>query len=79
MKLVKVRRVGNSIVMTLPRGVERLGFTPDSQVLVEALPSGQLLVTPAERFRARLRKTGREVVAQDREALSTLEAYDRQG
>jgi antitoxin component of MazEF toxin-antitoxin module len=79
MKLVKVRRVGNSIVMTLPRGVERLGFTPGSQVLVEELPSGQLLVTPAEKFRTRLRKTGREVVAEDREALSILEAYDRLG
>jgi antitoxin component of MazEF toxin-antitoxin module len=79
MKLVKVRRVGNSIVMTLPRGVERLGFTPGSEVLVEELPSGQLLVTPAEKFRTRLRKTGREVVAEDREALSILEAYDRLG
>ncbi len=79
MKLVKVRRVGNNIVMTLPRGVERLGFTPGSQVLVEELPSGQLLVTPAEKFRTRLRKTGREVVAEDREALSILEAYDRLG
>jgi antitoxin component of MazEF toxin-antitoxin module len=79
MKLVKVRRVGNSIVMTLPRGLERLGFTPGSQVLVEELPSGQLLVTPAEKFRTRLRKTGREVVAEDREALSILEAYDRLG
>jgi len=79
MKLVKVRRVGNSIVMTLPRGVERLGFTPGSQVLVEELPSGQLLVTPTEKFRTRLRKTGREVVAEDREALSILEAYDRLG
>jgi hypothetical protein len=65
--------------MTLPRGVERLGFTPGSQVLVEELPSGQLLVTPAEKFRTRLRKTGREVVAEDREALSILEAYDRLG
>jgi len=79
MKLVKVRRVGNTIVMTLPRGVERLGFTPGSQVLVEELPSGQLLVTPAEKFRTRLRKTVREVVAEDREALSILEAYDRLG
>jgi hypothetical protein len=65
--------------MTLPRGVERLGFTPGSEVLVEELPSGQLLVTPAEKFRTRLRKTGREVVAEDREALSILEAYDRLG
>jgi antitoxin component of MazEF toxin-antitoxin module len=71
--------VANSILMTLPRGVERLGFTPGSQVLVEELPSGQLLVTPAEKFRTRLRKTGREVVAEDREALSILEAYDRLG
>jgi antitoxin component of MazEF toxin-antitoxin module len=71
--------VGNSSVMTLPRGVERLGYTPDSQVLVEELPSGQLLVTPAEMIRTRIRKIGRRVVAEDREALRILEAHDRRG
>ncbi|HYS01280.1 MAG TPA: hypothetical protein VET82_02890 [Candidatus Eisenbacteria bacterium] len=77
--MVKVRRVGNSSVMTLPRGLERLGYTPDSQVLVEELPSGQLLVTPAEKIRTRIRKIGRRVVAEDREALRILEAHDRRG
>ena len=77
MKLVKVRRVGNSNVMTLPHGIERLGYLPDSQVLVEELPSGQLLVTPADRIRARVRRVGRKVVAEDREALRILEAHDR--
>jgi antitoxin component of MazEF toxin-antitoxin module len=71
--------VGNSSVMTLPRGLEHLGYTPDSQVLVEELPSGQLLVTLAEKIRTRIRKIGRRVVAEDREALRILEAHDRRG
>ena len=78
-RIVKVRRVGNSNVMTLPHGIERLGYRSDTEVLVEELPSGQLLVTPADKIRARVRRVGRKVVGEDREALRILEAHDRRG
>ena len=78
-RIVKVRRVGNSNVMTLPHGIERLGYRSDSEVLVEELPSGQLLVTPADQIRARVRRVGRTVVGEDSEALRILEAHDRRG
>jgi hypothetical protein len=58
--------------------IERLGYRSDSEVLVEELPTGQLLVTPADKIRARVRRVGRKVVDEDLEARR-IEAHDRRG
>ena len=72
MKIVKVRRVGNSNVVSIPREFEDAGFTPGSSVLVEALPSGELRLLPADQVRKRIRTTGRRIVEEHSEALDIL-------
>ena len=42
MNVVKVRRVGNSNVISIPREFEAKGYAPGSSVLVEELPDGDL-------------------------------------
>jgi antitoxin component of MazEF toxin-antitoxin module len=78
MKLVKIRRVGNSNVVSIPHEHESLGFTPDVPVLVTALPTGELRVLPASRLRQMIREYGRRVIAEDRAAIHILEDHDRQ-
>jgi antitoxin component of MazEF toxin-antitoxin module len=77
MKLLKVRRVGNSNVVSIPRELEALGFTQDAAVIVTALPSGELRVLPAARVRHMIREYGRKVISEDRRALQILEDYDK--
>lgn len=77
MQIVKVRRVGNSNVVTLPRSLEAAGFEVGASVVVEALPGGQVLLVPAANVRERIRGIGRRVIAEHREALELLDAYDR--
>lgn len=72
MKIVKVRRVGNSNVVSIPREFEARGFTPGSSVLVEELPGGELRILPTEKVRERIRGIGRRVVAEHGEALQIL-------
>ena len=50
-KIVKIRRVGNSNVISLPRELEQRGYSPGTAVLVQELPDGELRVVPAERLR----------------------------
>ena len=75
MDIVKVRRVGNSNVITVPKDLESKGFETDSKVVIEELESGQLLVTPAARMRQRVRAIGREVIAEDGDALEILRVH----
>lgn len=76
MKIVKVRRVGNSNVVSIPREFEARGFTPGASVLVEELPGGELRILPTERVRERIRGIGRRVVAEHAEALQILADHD---
>ena len=50
MKIVKVRRVGNSNVVSIPRELESHGYTPGTSVLVEEL-RGELRMLPTEQLR----------------------------
>jgi hypothetical protein len=77
MRLMKIRRVGHSNVVSIPREHESLGFTADVPVLVTALPSGELRVLPASRLRQMIRDYGRRVIAEDRAALQILEDHDK--
>jgi antitoxin component of MazEF toxin-antitoxin module len=77
MRIVKIRRVGNSNVITLPREFEAPGFSAGDEVVLDRTPDGGLHLLPArpvhEDFQARVRR----VVAENREALDMLAAYDR--
>lgn len=77
MDSVKIRRVGNSNVVSLSRDFEELGYTEGADVVVESLPTGELLIMPAGRVRTHIREIGRRAIAENREALEKLAAYDR--
>lgn len=77
MKVLKVRRLGDSNVVVLPKELEKLGYSPGEAVVVEALPSGDVLIRPAAHLRAAMTELARRVVTEDREALDLLAAHDR--
>lgn len=72
MKIVKVRRVGNSNVVSLPRELEALGYEAGTSVLIEELDGGELRILPADQVRERIRGIGRRVVGEHAEALKIL-------
>ena len=74
---MRVRHVGNSNVITLPKETEKLGYRDGVSVVVEELQNGQLLVTPGDMIRQRIRDVARAVVREDRRALRILEEHDR--
>jgi len=76
MKIVKVRRVGNSNVVSIPREFEAQGFVPGSSVLVEELPGGELRITRTDQVRERIRDVGRRIVGEHAEALQILADHD---
>lgn len=77
MHIVKIRRVSSSNVITLPQQFEASGDSSGVSVIVEQTPSGELLVMPEDPLRNRVRESARRIIAEHREALSLLEAYDR--
>ena len=77
MKIVKVRRLGDSNIVVIPREFEKLGYTPGDSVLVEALPNGEILIRPADQLRATMDRIIDQVVDEDREALQILADHDR--
>jgi antitoxin component of MazEF toxin-antitoxin module len=76
MKVVKVRRVGNSNVVSLPRELEARGYEPGTSVLIEELEDGSLRILPADQVRERIRGTGRRVVREHTAALDLLADHD---
>ena len=76
MKIVKVRRVGNSNVVSIPREYEANGYTPGTSVLIEELPGGELRLLPTEKVRDQIAQIGRRVVADHPEALRILAEHD---
>ena len=76
MKVVKVRRVGNSNVVSIPRELEARGFAPGTSVLVEELETGELRIIPTEQVRARIRDVGQRLVGEHVEALKILAEHD---
>jgi antitoxin component of MazEF toxin-antitoxin module len=76
MKVVKVRRVGNSNVISIPREFEDQGYAPGSSVLVEELPGGDLRIMSTEKVRERIRDIGERFVADHGEALRILADQD---
>ncbi len=77
MVVMKIRRVGNSNVVSIPRELEEAGFAPGSSVIVERTATGEVLLIPESRLRTRIRSIGRKAIEENREALRMLEEYDR--
>jgi antitoxin component of MazEF toxin-antitoxin module len=76
MKVVKVRRVGNSNVVSIPREFEARGYAPGTPVLVEEFENGELRIMPTEQVRDRIRDIGKRVVDEHAEALQILAEHD---
>lgn len=76
MRILKVRRVGNSNVVSIPREYEAKGYGPGSSVLLDELPNGELRLLPTDRVREQIRRVGRRVVDEHREALQILAEHD---
>ena len=76
MKIVKVRRVGNSNVVSLPRELEASGYVPGTSVLVEELSDGELRILPTEKVRERVRQIAAAQVSEHSEALEILAEHD---
>jgi antitoxin component of MazEF toxin-antitoxin module len=72
MKIVKVRRVGNSNVVSIPREFESSGYTPGASVLIDELADGELRILPADRVRDRIRQIAARVVSEHPEAIEIL-------
>ena len=72
MKVVKIRRVGNSNVVSIPREFEASGYTPGASVLVEELPDGELRILPTDKVRQRVRGVADRLVSERREAMDIL-------
>ena len=77
MKINRVRRVGNSKVLSLPRELERAGFVDGAQIVIQELPSGEVRLLPADHMREMVRDYGRRVVADNRRALDIMADHDR--
>jgi antitoxin component of MazEF toxin-antitoxin module len=76
MNIVKVRRVGNSNVISLPKELEARGYVPGTSVLVEELPGGELRIVSTETVSERIREIGERIVAEHGEALQILADHD---
>ena len=74
MKIVKTRKVGNSVVVTLP---PELGYEAGVDVLIDRAPNGDLQIMPAARLHEVLQERARKLVEEDAEALAILEEHDR--
>jgi antitoxin component of MazEF toxin-antitoxin module len=78
MYIVKVRRVGNSNVITLPKELEASGYVAGTSVLIERSPNGQLRMGRCSSLSSQQwYAQAADVAAADREALDKLAAYDR--
>lgn len=76
MRIVKIRKVGNSNVVSIPREFEAQGFTPGTSVVMEETADGELRILPAEKVREQIRQVGRRLVDDHREALRILAEHD---
>ena len=76
MKVVKVRRVGNSNVISIPREFEARGYAPGASVVVQELPGGELRIMSTEKLSEHISEIGERLVAEHGEALDILANHD---
>jgi antitoxin component of MazEF toxin-antitoxin module len=76
MKMLKVRRVGNSNMVALPKEWEAAGFGPGAYVLVERDKAGEIRILRAGNVPARVEALADEMVEKHAEALRILADHD---
>ena len=76
MKMVKVRRVGNSNMVALPKEWEDSGFGPGAYVLVERDQAGEVRMLRAGDITAQIDALAGEMVSKHAEALQILADHD---
>lgn len=81
MALVKLRRDGNSIVVTIPADeIGKAQLAEGDYVEIAAVESGQIVISPVAiepRVRPEVRAAIEQVAAENRAVLDRLAAYDR--
>jgi antitoxin component of MazEF toxin-antitoxin module len=76
MRVQKVRKVGNSNVVSVPAAFVRAGYSDGRPVVVERLETGQLLISPVESHREHIKQIARAAATRHRVSLDMLTAYD---
>ena len=74
---VKVRRVGNSNVITVPRELERYGLVVGANVAFVPLRTGEVLIVSADRMEDYVQEVGRQIIRRRRIALDKLATHDQ--
>jgi antitoxin component of MazEF toxin-antitoxin module len=69
MRTVKVRRVGNSNVVSLPRELESLGFAAGVAVAVVPTRTGEVVLIPAERLDGYVDDLGARIIGAIRQSV----------
>lgn len=77
MKMVKIRRVGNSNMVALPKDWEADGFVPGTYVLVDRDKAGEIRMLRAGDMAERVDALAGEMMEKHAEALRILADYDR--
>jgi antitoxin component of MazEF toxin-antitoxin module len=75
MKIVKVRRAGNSLAVTIPPD---LGLTEGQEVVIGRAPDGRIFIVPAGQLDALVQAVAGNVARQRRGVLDRLAAHDRE-
>ena len=78
MHVVKIRRVGNSNVVSLPAEFEEFGFAAGTPAAIERQQDGSLRLVPLPDLREQVAALARRTVRKNTRALAILEAHDRE-
>lgn len=76
MKMLKIRRVGNSNMVVLPKEWEAAGFAPGAYVLAERDDAGGIRMIRAGDMSARIDAIADEMIEQHADALRILAEHD---
>jgi antitoxin component of MazEF toxin-antitoxin module len=76
MQTVKIRRVGNSNVVTIPAEFEADGYTAGATVIVDQAADGSLTLVPERSVREMIRSAARQIIREDQETLEILAQHD---
>lgn len=80
MRILKVRKVGNSNVVSIPREFEAAGFTADADVGLELGPDGVLYLKPLPQDERKklILEAVHAATKRHQRAMDILEEYDCQ-
>jgi antitoxin component of MazEF toxin-antitoxin module len=78
MRILKVRKVGNSNVVSIPREFANLGFDANAEVGLEYSNGSLVLVPlPADQRRTLVVEAARRAVSRHQHDMDILKEYDR--